>query len=123
MLSFLGEIPYWIVQNSWGTSWGDEGYVHIKIGSNICGKYYLFLLLFSVYISFQLWSLYFKTLTCFFLFPRHCRFCGSSFSLTKFVYFVLCLCLYIFVYLCCLQASVFTVEKVKAVIFRPLRII
>ncbi|KAF7228601.1 cathepsin O [Nothobranchius furzeri] len=32
-----GEIPYWIVQNSWGTSWGNEGYVYVKIGSNVCG--------------------------------------------------------------------------------------
>ncbi|MED6265182.1 hypothetical protein AMECASPLE_018228 [Ameca splendens] len=32
-----GDLPYWIVQNSWGTTWGDQGYVYIKIGSNICG--------------------------------------------------------------------------------------
>ncbi|XP_041845755.1 cathepsin O [Melanotaenia boesemani] len=32
-----GEIPYWIVQNSWGTSWGNEGYVYLKIGGNMCG--------------------------------------------------------------------------------------
>ncbi|XP_053263167.1 cathepsin O isoform X2 [Podarcis raffonei] len=32
-----GSIPYWIVRNSWGTSWGIDGYVRIKIGSNICG--------------------------------------------------------------------------------------
>ncbi|KAM9849775.1 cathepsin O [Aulostomus maculatus] len=32
-----GDIPYWIVQNSWGTSWGNEGYVYIKTGANICG--------------------------------------------------------------------------------------
>ncbi|XP_028816722.1 cathepsin O [Denticeps clupeoides] len=32
-----GDIPYWIVRNSWGTSFGNEGYVYIKIGSNVCG--------------------------------------------------------------------------------------
>ncbi|XP_011609247.2 cathepsin O isoform X1 [Takifugu rubripes] len=32
-----GDIPYWIVQNSWGTTWGDKGYVYMKVGSNICG--------------------------------------------------------------------------------------
>ncbi|XP_049607286.1 cathepsin O isoform X2 [Syngnathus scovelli] len=32
-----GEIPFWIVQNSWGTEWGKEGYVYVKIGSNLCG--------------------------------------------------------------------------------------
>nr|XP_043895977.1 cathepsin O isoform X2 [Solea senegalensis] len=33
----VGDIPYWIVQNSWGTTWGNKGYVYIKIGGNICG--------------------------------------------------------------------------------------
>uniref|UniRef100_A0A3Q4H5C2 Cathepsin O n=2 Tax=Neolamprologus brichardi TaxID=32507 RepID=A0A3Q4H5C2_NEOBR len=32
-----GDIPYWIVQNSWGTRWGNDGYVYIKIGGNVCG--------------------------------------------------------------------------------------
>ncbi|XP_051920866.1 cathepsin O-like isoform X2 [Hippocampus zosterae] len=32
-----GEIPFWIVQNSWGTDWGNEGYVYVKLGSNLCG--------------------------------------------------------------------------------------
>ncbi|KAJ8015439.1 hypothetical protein DPEC_G00026130 [Dallia pectoralis] len=32
-----GEVPYWIVQNSWGTSWGNEGYAYIKMGGNVCG--------------------------------------------------------------------------------------
>ncbi|TRY89036.1 hypothetical protein DNTS_022159 [Danionella cerebrum] len=32
-----GEVPYWIVRNSWGTSWGDGGYVYVKLGSDMCG--------------------------------------------------------------------------------------
>ncbi|KAG9467369.1 hypothetical protein GDO78_015081 [Eleutherodactylus coqui] len=32
-----GDTPYWIVKNSWGTSWGIDGYVHVKMGQNICG--------------------------------------------------------------------------------------
>jgi len=29
--------PYWIVRNSWGTSWGESGYIYIAYGSNLCG--------------------------------------------------------------------------------------
>jgi C1A family cysteine protease len=29
--------PYWLVRNSWGTSWGLDGYVKIARGKNICG--------------------------------------------------------------------------------------
>ncbi|XP_067000330.2 cathepsin O isoform X2 [Anabrus simplex] len=32
-----GDVPHYIVRNSWGPEFGDKGYIYIAIGSNVCG--------------------------------------------------------------------------------------
>jgi len=29
--------PYWIVLNSWGTNWGQQGYIYVEQGKDTCG--------------------------------------------------------------------------------------
>jgi len=31
------DTPYWIVRNSWSASWGEEGFIYLKMGDNTCG--------------------------------------------------------------------------------------
>lgn len=36
---FQEHMSYWIVRNSWGSSFGDNGYLYIKMGDNLCGEF------------------------------------------------------------------------------------
>ena len=29
--------PYWIVRNSWSSTWGEYGYIYLEMAENTCG--------------------------------------------------------------------------------------
>jgi C1A family cysteine protease len=31
------ETPYWIVRNSWASTWGEAGYIYLEMAENTCG--------------------------------------------------------------------------------------
>ncbi|CAD7969497.1 unnamed protein product [Amoebophrya sp. A120] len=32
-----GALPFWLVRNSWGTAWGDNGWIRVAMGANVTG--------------------------------------------------------------------------------------
>jgi len=37
VVGFDSSAGYWTVRNSWGSSWGEAGYIRMKMGKNLCG--------------------------------------------------------------------------------------
>jgi len=37
IVGFDSSAKYWIVRNSWGGAWGEQGYIRMAMGKNLCG--------------------------------------------------------------------------------------
>ena len=73
-----GDVPHYIVRNSWGEDFGDRGFLYIRFGGNVCGEYCLsffaclpfFFVYVSVYVHY--------TLCLIVIFIRHLHFSSMS---------------------------------------------
>jgi len=37
IVGYDSSAKYWIVRNSWGSTWGEQGYIRMAMGKNLCG--------------------------------------------------------------------------------------
>ena len=37
IVGYDAQEKYWLVRNTWGKSWGEDGYIRMAMGSNLCG--------------------------------------------------------------------------------------
>lgn len=37
VVGYNSEGNYWIVRNSWSAAWGENGFINVEAGANVCG--------------------------------------------------------------------------------------